>query len=104
MVPCSDRINPKDLHKVMDVLAELEPGYDEIIQTAIHTVKPDNIATFLGKRIAFRFEKGAGTNYARRLYGTFCYRHWHKHFFTKKFCHFAKKIVDKWPEKKFGLW
>lgn len=86
----SGRINPEDLHKVLDVLteryclaadslnlsfrwtvrqtgcatdvmfkqqAELEPVYDEIIRTAIHTVKPDNIATFLGKRIIFRLKK-----------------------------------------------
>lgn len=83
MVPCSDRINPKDLHKVMDVLAELEPGYDEIIQTAIHTVKPDNIAIFLESVLLSGLKKEQ---------------------VPKKFCHFAKKIVEKWPEKKFSLW
>ncbi len=33
--------------------ADLEPLYDDIIRTAIHTVKPDNIATFLGQRTTY---------------------------------------------------
>ncbi len=86
----SDRINPEDLHKVLDVFAkrycpvvenlglnytwtiqqiecatdimfkqpgELEPLYDEIVRTAIYTVKPDNIATFLGQRITYNCKK-----------------------------------------------
>ena len=32
---------------------DLEPLYDEIIRTAVFTVKPDNIATFLGQRITY---------------------------------------------------
>jgi len=99
----SDRINPEDLHKVLDVFAkrycpvadslglgytwtvqqiecatdimfkqqaDLEPLYDEIIRTAIHTVKPDNIATFLGQRITYNCKKEVGTNYNQRILGT----------------------------------
>ena len=36
----------------------LAPIYDEIIHTAIYTVKPDNIATFLGQRITYNCTKG----------------------------------------------
>ena len=99
----SDRINPEDLHKVLDVLAKrycpvvenlelsytwtimqiecstdimfkqqdyLQPLYDDIILTAIHTVKPDNIATFLGQRITYNCKKEVGTNYNQRILGT----------------------------------
>ena len=99
----SDRIDPEDLHKVLDVFAkrycpaaeslglsytwtiqqiecatdimfkkpgDLEPLYDEIIRTAIFTVKPDNIAAFLGQRITYNCKKEAGTNYHQRILGT----------------------------------
>ncbi len=99
----SDRINPEDLHKVLDVFARrycpvpeslglgytwtvqqiecatdimfkkpgyLEPLYDEISRTAIFTVKPDDIATFLGQRITYNCIKEIGTNYNQRILGT----------------------------------
>ena len=99
----SDRINPEDLHKVLDVFAkryapvadslglpytwtiqqiecatdimfrqpeDLQPLYDEIIRTAIFTVKPDDIATFLGQRITYNCKKEVGTNYNQRILGT----------------------------------
>ena len=86
----SDRINPEDLHKVLDVLdgcycpladslglrytwtvqqiecatdimfkhpENLASLYDEIVRTAIFTVKPDNIATFLGQHITYNCKK-----------------------------------------------
>lgn len=97
----SNRINPEDLHKVLDVFAkhycpvtqnfgytwtvqqiecatnimfkqpcQLEPLYDEIVRTAIFTVKPDNIAIFLGQRITYNCRKEVGTNYNQRILGT----------------------------------
>ncbi len=48
----------------------LGPVYDQIIYNAIHTVKPDNIATFLGQKITWNFQKEAGTNFNRRILGT----------------------------------
>ncbi len=48
----------------------LEPLYDEIIRTAIFTVKPDDIATFLGQRITYNCIKEIGTNYNQRIPGT----------------------------------
>jgi len=99
----SDRINPENLHKFLDVFAErycpiakdfgmtyawtimqiecatdimfkkqedLQPIYDEIIKTAIHTVKPDNIATFLGQRITYNCKKEVGNNFNQRILGT----------------------------------
>ena len=49
---------------------DLEPLYDEIIRTAIFTVKPDNIAAFLGQRITYNCKKEVGTNYNQRILGT----------------------------------
>jgi len=99
----SDRINPEDLHKVLDIFArrycpvtdehnmkyawtimqiecatdimfkkqeDLQPLYDEIIKTAIFTVRPDNIATFLGQRITYNCKKEAGNNFNQRILGT----------------------------------
>ena len=48
----------------------LQPVYDEIIKTAIFSVKPDNIATFLGQRITYNCKKEVGTNYNQRFLGT----------------------------------
>ena len=48
----------------------LEPIYDEIIRTAVFTVKPDNIAIFLGQRITYNCTKEIGTNYNQRILGT----------------------------------
>ena len=49
---------------------DLAPLYDEIVRTAIFTVKPDNIATFLGQRITYNCKKEVGTNYNQRILGT----------------------------------
>ena len=99
----SERINPEDLHKVLDILAKrycpvvnelnlcyqwtiqqiecstdivflnrefMQPIYSEIIKTAVFSVDPDNIATFLGKRITYNCAKEVGTNYNQRILGT----------------------------------
>lgn len=99
----SDRINPEDIHKALDVFSKrycpvvsdlnmsytwtimqiecatdiifkspeyLQPMYDEIIRTAIFSVKPDNIATFLGQKITYNCRKEIGTNYNQRFLGT----------------------------------
>jgi hypothetical protein len=50
--------------------SDLSILYDNIIRTAIHSVKPDNIATFLGKKIQWNFQSEIGNNYNRRILGT----------------------------------
>jgi hypothetical protein len=37
--------------RVFDKQSYLQGMYDTIVRTAIHTVKPENIATFLGKKL-----------------------------------------------------
>ena len=41
-----------------------------LTRTAIHTVKPDNIATFLGRKLSTQFEGEAGNRYHIRIEGT----------------------------------
>ncbi len=49
---------------------ELQAIYDQLIRTAIHTVKPENIATFLGRKLTGNFQGEAGNHYHVRLEGT----------------------------------
>lgn len=49
---------------------ELQLIYPNLIRTAIHTVKPDNIATFLGYSVKGNFQGEAGNNYRVRLEGS----------------------------------
>lgn len=49
---------------------DLQRIYSELIATAIHTVKPENIATFLGRKLDERYEGEMGNNYHVRLEGT----------------------------------
>lgn len=57
--------------KSQKVLQEI---YDDLIKTAIHTVKPDHIATFLGKKLVGQYQGEIGNRYNVRLEGT-CIRH-----------------------------
>ena len=49
---------------------DLEGIYSELIATAIHTVKPDNIATFLGRKLDVRYQGEVGNNYQIRIEGS----------------------------------
>lgn len=48
----------------------LQSIYSELIATAIHTVKPDNIATFLGHKIDPKYQGEMGNNYNIRIEGS----------------------------------
>ena len=50
--------------------AELQAIYGNLIRTAIHTVKPDNIATFLGKKLNGNYQDEMGNRYNVRIEGT----------------------------------
>jgi hypothetical protein len=50
--------------------ADLQTIYSELIATAIHTVKPDNIATFLGHKVDPRYQGEMGNNYNIRIEGS----------------------------------
>jgi hypothetical protein len=50
--------------------ADLAAIYGNLTRTAIHTVKPDNIATFLGRKLSPQFEGESGNRYNIRIEGT----------------------------------
>jgi len=49
---------------------DLQAIYSKLIQTAIHTVKPENIVTFLGKKLHPRYLGEIGNQYHVRIEGT----------------------------------
>ncbi len=48
----------------------LQSIYSELTATAIHTVKPDNIASFLGHKVDSRYKGEMGNNYNIRIEGS----------------------------------
>lgn len=50
--------------------ADLAAIYGTLTRTAIHTVKPDHIATFLGKKLRPQFEGESGNRFDIRIEGT----------------------------------
>ena len=50
--------------------SDLQPLYENLSRTAIHTVKPDNIATFLGRKLDPRYEGEMGNRFNIRIEGT----------------------------------
>ena len=50
--------------------ADLPAFYENLTRTAIHTVKPDNIATFLGRKLSTQFEGEMGNRFNIRIEGT----------------------------------
>jgi hypothetical protein len=49
---------------------DLQAIYNDLITTAIHVVKPENIATFLGRKLDPRYKGDVGNNYNIRIEGT----------------------------------
>ena len=50
--------------------ADLQAIYENLARTAIHTVKLDNIATFLGRKLSPQFEGEMGNRFNIRIEGT----------------------------------
>lgn len=49
---------------------DLAPLYEGLVHTAIHAIKPDNVATFLGKKLTGKFQDEAGNDFHTRIEGT----------------------------------
>jgi len=49
---------------------DLQAIYEKIIRTAIHTVKPENVATFLGRKLNGNYQDEMGNNFNTRIEGT----------------------------------
>ena len=50
--------------------ADLQAIYDRLTRVAIHTVKPDNIATFLGRKLNGNYQDEMGNRFNTRIEGT----------------------------------
>ena len=48
----------------------LRPVYEELVRTAIHSVKADNIATFLGRKLHPLYQDEMGNDFSTRIQGT----------------------------------
>ena len=49
---------------------DLKPLYEQLIAKAIHSIKPDNIITFFGKKMHGKYEGEIGNNYHVRIEGS----------------------------------
>lgn len=49
---------------------DLQEIYGELVATAIHTVKPENISTFLGRKLVGQYQGEMGNNYNVRIEGS----------------------------------
>ena len=50
--------------------SDLQAIYERLTRTAIHTVKPDNIATFLGRKLNGNYQDEMGNRFNTRIEGT----------------------------------
>ncbi len=48
----------------------LRPLYESLVRTAIHAVKPDHVATFLGRKLTGAYQDEVGNDFHTRLEGT----------------------------------
>lgn len=58
------------LRKPHEKQSDLQAIYENLARTAIYTVKPDNIATFLGRKLSTQFEGEMGNRFNIRIEGT----------------------------------
>jgi hypothetical protein len=50
--------------------AEFQPIYESIIRTAVHAIKADNVATFLGRKLTTAYQGEVGNDFNTRIQGT----------------------------------
>ncbi len=50
--------------------SDLQPVYEELVRTAIHTVKPEDVATFLGRKLTAAYQGELGNSFHTRIEGT----------------------------------
>ena len=50
--------------------ADFQPLYEALTHTAIHAVKPDHVATFLGRKLTGRYQDELGNDFSTRIQGT----------------------------------
>lgn len=50
--------------------AQFQPLYEAIIRTAVHAIKADHVATFLGRKLTTAYQGEAGNDFSTRIQGT----------------------------------
>lgn len=50
--------------------AIFQPLYENIVRTAIHALKPDHVATFLGRKLTGAYQDELGNDFSTRILGT----------------------------------
>ena len=50
--------------------SDLAPLYETLVRTAVHAVKPDHVATFLGRKLDDRYRGELGNDFSTRIEGT----------------------------------
>jgi hypothetical protein len=50
--------------------ADFQPLYESIVRTAVHAVKADNVATFLGRKLTTAYQGELGNDFSTRIQGT----------------------------------
>jgi len=50
--------------------ADLKPLYDALVRTAVHAVRAEEVATFLGRKLSPQYAGEAGTDFHTRVEGT----------------------------------
>jgi hypothetical protein len=68
--PFRDQLKQNATDIVFNRPADLAALYDNLVRTAIHTVKPDNIAPFLGRKLNSQYEGEMGNRFNIRIEGT----------------------------------
>jgi hypothetical protein len=54
---------------------DLAPVYETLVHTAIHSVKPDHVATFLSRQITYNCDQEIGNDFHTRIEGTVIKHH-----------------------------
>jgi len=80
MCPVSDRFDMRYQWSIMQVeystdlmfrrQTELKPLYEHLVRTAVHAVKAEDVATFLGRRLTGNYRDELGNDFRRRILGT----------------------------------
>jgi len=71
--------------------AQLAPIYDDLIRTAVHAVKPDHVAMFLGRKLHGAYQGDLGSDFHTRVEGT-CIKHAMGHNAVKMYDKFGRAI------------
>lgn len=50
--------------------SDFQPLYESIIRTAVHAIKADHVATFLGRKLTHAYQDEVGNDFSTRIQGT----------------------------------